>query len=221
MKERVDIKKTYGHLKNYDYFIGVDEVGWGAGAGPMWVGAALMWNEEFYEGDSNIKDSKAYSTEKVRGLALSEFNYDREHDYANADVSVEDIVTLAPFPALFKAINKVCEDLRTVYPNSLVIVDGNRKVPGLQNHICVPRADATIPVVSAASCHAKLIRDVHMTEELGEKYPEYEFHKNKGYLTPDHLEILNRLGPTKHHRIRIERVSKALEKHGYYEDRED
>ena len=37
--------------------------------------------------------------------------------------------------------------------------------------------------------------------ELHHKYPKYNFQKNKGYPTKDHIQAIRELGPSPYHRL--------------------
>jgi len=63
---------------------------------------------------------------------------------------------------------------------------------------CV-EADDLVPQVAAASVMAKVYRDTLM-RDLEVQCPGYMWAKNKGYGVPDHVEGLERLGATEHHR---------------------
>ena len=54
--------------------------------------------------------------------------------------------------------------------------------------------------VAAASIVAKVTRD-RIMRRLHRRYPEFGFDHNKGYGTPDHLDALERHGPTPVHRM--------------------
>ena len=55
-------------------------------------------------------------------------------------------------------------------------------------------------LVAAASIVAKVTRD-RIMDRMHRRYPEFGFDHNMGYGTPDHLEVLDRLGPTPIHRL--------------------
>jgi len=74
--------------------------------------------------------------------------------------------------------------------------------------LALPQADEKSPTVAAASILAKVARDRLMTA-LDARYPGYGFAKNKGYGTPEHLDALDRLGPTPLHRRRFAPVARV------------
>jgi ribonuclease HII len=49
--------------------------------------------------------------------------------------------------------------------------------------------------------------------EIHEEFPAYGFNTHKGYPTPRHLEILQRIGPCPHHRRSYAPVRAALSGH--------
>ena len=59
--------------------------------------------------------------------------------------------------------------------------------------------DRLVPAISAASIMAKVHRDALM-ETWHERYPQYDFHRNKGYATRAHLKALDRHGACPIHR---------------------
>ena len=96
-----------------------------------------------------------------------------------------------------------------------VVVDGNR-LPDLEGlgftaaFTALPKADATVPVVSAASILAKTWRDDWM-EAADSDYPGYGFAVHKGYPVPQHLAALRALGPCALHRRSFAPVHAVIE----------
>ena len=80
------------------------------------------------------------------------------------------------------------------------MVDGN-KTPNLKNYKLQPivKGDQKIPSISAASIIAKVTRD-KMIRKLGKKFKNYDWGKNYGYGTKQHLEAIKKFGVTSHHR---------------------
>jgi ribonuclease HII len=66
--------------------------------------------------------------------------------------------------------------------------------------LAVPKGDATIACIAAASVLAKVTRDRIMVE-LHSQWPQYEFAAHKGYVTPVHADALTRHGPCPEHRF--------------------
>ncbi len=58
---------------------------------------------------------------------------------------------------------------------------------------------------------AKQMRDAWMRQG-GQWGPRYQFEKHKGYPTPLHLELLEALGPSRHHRVTYAPVRAVLER---------
>ena len=90
-----------------------------------------------------------------------------------------------------------------------VLIDGT---VDLKKHILVPQAniikgDALSVSIAAASVIAKVTRDFIM-EQLHEVFPIYKWNKNKGYLTKEHIEAINKYGITPYHRASFRKVGK-------------
>ena len=66
--------------------------------------------------------------------------------------------------------------------------------------LAVPKGDATVACIAAASVIAKVTRDRIMVR-LHERFPEYEFATHKGYITPAHAAALIEHGPCPEHRF--------------------
>ena len=91
-------------------------------------------------------------------------------------------------------------DLIPGLSDSIVLVDGNKTVPGIHfNQKSVVKGDAKCPSISAASILAKVTRD-RLLYEYDRLYPEYGFAKNKGYGTKEHIEAIKKYGVLDIHR---------------------
>ena len=71
------------------------------------------------------------------------------------------------------------------------------------------KGDEKITSIAAASIIAKVSRDLFMMK-LAKKYPKYNWHKNFGYGTMNHLQGLKKYGVTNHHRKKFKPVHKIL-----------
>jgi ribonuclease HII len=67
-------------------------------------------------------------------------------------------------------------------------------------HDAIIDGDALCQSIAAASVIAKTVRD-RLMRLLALRYPVYSWEENKGYGTPEHLDALQVLGPTRHHRM--------------------
>ena len=74
--------------------------------------------------------------------------------------------------------------------------------------LAVKKGDVVSASVAAASIVAKVTRD-RIMDKLHRRYPAFGFDRNRGYGTPDHLEALERLGPTEIHRLSFANVGQA------------
>ena len=66
--------------------------------------------------------------------------------------------------------------------------------------LSIKKGDVVTASVAAASIIAKVTRD-RIMDRLHRRFPEFGFDHNRGYGTPDHLDVLERLGPTSVHRL--------------------
>jgi ribonuclease HII len=95
---------------------------------------------------------------------------------------------------------------RLGFAPAAVLVDG-LPCPELGcEHEAIVDGDARCHSIAAASVIAKVLRD-YLMDRLAERHPGYCWETNKGYATPEHLEAIQRLGPTRHHRFSFEPVA--------------
>ncbi|MFI6447448.1 ribonuclease HII [Kitasatospora sp. NPDC050543] len=173
---------------------GLDEVGRGAWAGPVTVGAAITGLRRAPEG---LTDSKLL-TERRR-TALAPILVDWVTAYALGHASAQECDELGMTAALRLAAVRALEAL-PVRPDA-VILDGKHDYLGGPWQVrTVIKGDQSCVCVSAASVLAKVHRD-GMMAELGLDHPEYGFAENAGYPSPVHRAALEEHGPTEQHRL--------------------
>lgn len=171
---------------------GVDEVGRGPLAGPVTAAAVILDPERIPKG---LNDSKALSA-KRRALLAEQIL--ATADVAIIHVSVEEIDRLNILRASLVGMARAVAALRA-RPGH-VLVDGNRLPDGLPcPATAMVKGDSRSVSIAAASIVAKQARDALMSE-LDAAYPGYGWSANAGYPTKTHLEALNSLGVTPHHR---------------------
>ena len=175
-----------------EHVAGVDEVGRGPLAGPVFAAAVVLHPERPIAG---LRDSKALTATQREELAA----HIRERAFAwalgRAEVQEIDRINIlrASLVAMRRAVDALAADVRLVY------VDGNIAPALACPTVAVVGGDAKVPAISAASIVAKVARDAEM-RAASQRYPGYGFERHKGYATPSHLAALRRLGPTPLHR---------------------
>ena len=171
---------------------GVDEVGRGCLAGPVFA-AAVILNKSINTKD--IKDSKKISFK--RRILLSEY-IKKNSIHAVGTASVEEINKINILNASLLSMQRALDKLKL--KPSIVYIDGLFAPKGLKiKHKTFVKGDEKITCISAASIIAKATRDLFMIR-LGQKFPKYKWNKNFGYGTAEHLNGIRKYGITKHHR---------------------
>lgn len=185
---------------------GVDEVGRGPLAGPVFAAAVIMpakSHETYFE---KIQDSKKVNPKMRPKIAEAIHN---QTIWAIGDASAQEIDCLGIIEATYLAMRRAVSRLSTI--PDYILVDGTG-VPetGIPEKPMI-RGDARCISIAAASIVAKVARDDVM-QTLDSVYPGYGFAKHKGYPTKKHLEALMRLGPSPIHRRSFGPVMRFLEK---------
>lgn len=175
--------------------VGVDEVGRGCCAGPV-VSAAVVLPENFYH--PKLKDSKKM-TEKARN-EVSDYILEHAIRYTIASVQAPVIDKLNILNASILSMHECITQLQ-MNDIDLILVDGNQFKPyRTVDHVCIIKGDGIYASIAAASVVAKVYRD-NLMKELDAKYPGYNWAKNKGYVTKDHLQAIVELGYCDQHRM--------------------
>jgi len=173
---------------------GLDEVGRGAWAGPVTVGAAITGLRRPPEG---LTDSKLLAPRRRAELAA--VLDDWVTAYALGHASPRECDELGMTAALRLAATRALEAL-PVRPDA-VILDGKHDYLGGPWRVrTVIKGDQSCVPVAAASVLAKVRRDAMMAE-LGPEFPAFAFDSNAGYPSPVHRAALEAHGPTPHHRV--------------------
>lgn len=173
--------------------VGVDEVGRGCWAGPVFAAAVILPDGLRHR---YLNDSKLVPAGQRRELSEFLCTHPDVH-WALGIGSVEEIDTHNILKATHLAMRRAVKAL-PVRPH-LCLIDGNRKA-GLGCEEClVIKGDGRCPSIAAASIIAKVARDRAM-EKLAVLYPGYGLENHKGYGTPEHARALTLYGPSPIHR---------------------
>lgn len=185
----------------YRVIAGVDEVGRGCLAGPVYAGAAVLPCGHVIAG---LDDSKALEPEVREALTRSLRRSGAGLGLGAATSAEIDALGIAVATEL--AMRRALAALaRSGFAPDLVLVDAVR-IPGLSvEQRAFVKGDARVAAIAAASIVAKTARD-HEMECWDDRYPYYGFASNRGYGTPDHLRALERHGPSPIHRLSFDRV---------------
>ena len=171
---------------------GVDEVGRGSLIGPVYAAAVILKNSI---DKKKLKDSKKLSKANRENLE----KYIKKNSYwAIGSASLKEIEKLNILNASLLAMKRAIKKLKK--KPTLVLVDGN-KIPEIKNYKLksIIKGDQKISEISAASIIAKVSRDRLITN-LSKKFKKYNWSKNAGYGTKDHMIAIKNYGVTKFHR---------------------
>lgn len=191
------------------FIIGIDEVGRGALAGPVVVGAAMIPSEgriSFPRIFGKLKDSKKLSA-RQRSAWAGYLRRRRDILFVTARVYPRGIermniskaanhAALRAFERLLRNHHRVWDDIRRIFLDGGLYL-GNGVQPEKARTII--RGDEKITAVKIASIVAKVSRDGSMTR-LAKVYREYGFDIHKGYGTASHFRAIRKYGPSPVHR---------------------
>ena len=185
-----------------DKIAGVDEVGRGCLAGPVFAAAVILNNSI---DTKNIKDSKKIAFKKR--VFLSDY-IKKNSTYSIGMASVEEINKINILNASLLAMKRALDKLSS--KPSIAYIDGifSPKNVKIKCKTFI-KGDEKIKSIAAASIIAKVHRDLFMIK-LSEKYPFYKWNKNFGYGTFEHLESLKKYGVTECHRKKFKPIHNIL-----------
>lgn len=184
---------------------GVDEVGRGPLAGPVYAAAVILPHFADYPWLADVRDSKMLTrlarerlAEEIRGRALVGVGF------VSHEMIDEIGIGVASLRAMLHALEQlpVCPDY--------VLVDGRFTITGaFLPQRAIIDGDALSLSIACASIVAKVERD-RLMRDLDVEYPGYGFASHKGYSTSEHRAALEQLGPCPIHRRSFVSVREAL-----------
>src|ERR1700684_2296747 len=175
---------------------GLDEAGRGSLFGPV-VAAAVILNPR--RRIVGLDDSKKLTPDRRQELAPRIREYALA--WAVAEIEASRIDAWNVYQASRQAMMAAVSQLFPL-PDYLLLDAIEIDLPIEQKALI--HGDARSVSIAAASILAKVERDNRMME-YDQLYPQYGFAQNKGYGTPEHLEVLQRPRPTP-----LQRFSYAL-----------
>lgn len=191
--------------KKYNTICGVDEAGRGPLAGPVVCSAVIFdlaklvssTNEEVAYLIANLNDSKKLSEKKREKLFPLIKKYAKEFSIIAVEpIEIDKLNILhATLVGMDRALDALAEKWE------LALIDGNKLPPQHKDKSqYIIKGDATYFSIAAASVLAKVTRDKIMTD-LHLQYPHYNWLKNKGYPTKEHVQVIAEYGITPYHRL--------------------
>ncbi len=180
--------------RGHDVVVGIDEVGRGAWAGPLSVGAAILPRDTRVNG---VRDSKLLTEREREALfpKLAAWCV----AWSVGSVSEQECDRLGMSAAQKLAARRAIDGL-DVAPD-VAVTDGSWDfVSPVVPHVeLAVKADLRCLSVATASILAKVVRDREMRGHA-ESYPHWSFDTNKGYPCPVHKAALLGYGPSAIHR---------------------
>jgi len=176
----------------HDIVVGIDEVGKGAWAGPLTLGAAVV-----------PKDRRIYKVRDSKMMRESEREamFDRVAGWCEAwavgHATVVECDELGMSAAQRLAAKRALDGLGVEVDH--VLIDGKWDFVGGGRTTRIVKGDATCLSIAAASILAKVTRDRMMRAQASD-YPDYVLDRNKGYPCPTHKTTLRNQGATPIHR---------------------
>ena len=202
MKAHEDELRAQG----YRYIAGMDEVGRGPLAGPVYAACVILPADFDVTG---INDSKKLSAKKRE--ELSDVIKEKAVAWGIGIADNNEIDELNILEATKTAMKRALGAVRDMLAErglltqqggtraqDMLLIDAVKLDVGMPSESII-KGDEKCLCIAAASIVAKVARDAYMTE-MDSVYPGYDFAGNKGYGTAKHYEGLRTLGKTPIHR---------------------
>ena len=194
----MDTYEQEAYKLGFRFVVGIDEAGRGPLAGPVVASAVLFSTPPL---DIPIKDSKVLSPQKREELAL----LIRERALSvgvgvswPAEIDKINILN-ATFMAMQEALAAITATGESPPNPDFLLIDGPYRIDSSIDQRGIVKGDTQSISIAAASIIAKTSRDAIM-RAYHEIFPQYNFIKNKGYGTREHLLALKEHGTTRIHR---------------------
>jgi ribonuclease HII len=193
---------------------GVDEVGRGCVAGPVYGGCVILDYPALRklkpQKRSLLRDSKQLSKTQredaipiIQGVALG---------MGVGIGEVAEIERLGIQEATFLAMRRAIKRATKSFTVDILLVDGHLALPGYDGEQeAIVKGDDLCFCIACGSILAKVARD-HAMSSYGKSFPSYGFERHVGYATKEHLESIKQHGPCPLHRKNFEPVKSLVQK---------
>ena len=195
-----------------DHIVGIDEVGRGSLVGSAVV-CAFRSDDKFFQSlPFEVIDSKKIS-QKKREMIYDFFTSNKSLNFSYKIVIAKkkEIEQKNIHKAILDSMAKAAVGISKM--SDRIIIDGKFLPEELIRFKAetLVKADIKINQVSAASIIAKVYRD-KILKKLHLKEDFYEWNKNAGYGTKNHLDAITSIGISKFHRKTYQPISKLITK---------
>ncbi|MBD3363287.1 ribonuclease HII [Candidatus Dojkabacteria bacterium] len=191
--------------QGYDLVVGIDEVGRGSWAGPLYMCAYVYENDQLVV--SGVNDSKLLSIQKRKSIykELRVFPY-IVNTYSNDEIDKHGLGKTVNI-----ALKSLVEKVESQYQGKKLkfLVDGYFKGKWNDNVDFIKKGDQSVYSIAAASVIAKVERDNWMIVQ-SRKYKGYDFENNVGYGTKKHRQALEKKGVCPIHRMSYKPIKRIL-----------
>ena len=193
-----------------NFIVGVDEVGRGSLVGSVIICAFRSRDDLFELLPFSVKDSKKIN-KKQREEIYKYFkgNKNPNYSYQITFGKKRDIEKLNIHKVVLQSMSIA---IKTIAQTSDQIIIDGKFIPEDLNKFQVSsliKADDKINQVSAASIMAKVFRD-KLVSKLHQFEGRYEWNKNAGYGTKNHLNAIDKYGVSPFHRKTYQPISRLI-----------
>lgn len=185
--------------------IGIDEVGRGALCGPV-VACSVLLDRKILDNPIYLKINDSKKLSKFKRKKLSKFIKENS-TYFVGIASVREIekynilqATKIAMKRSFKVFSRLNLDVK---------VDGPEFFYLTKKTSFLIKGDSKSITIASASIIAKTFRDELMIK-LSEKYPYYNWSKNKGYGTKEHIMSIKKFGVCPEHRKNFSPIKEII-----------
>jgi|GEM_PF-678919 len=167
--------------------VGIDEVGYGCWAGPVFVCALQFLRPP----EPIFRDSKSISAKKRQEL------YEKIKEISRWKIGIGMIEEINEFGLGYAYKSAILRAVEPFLGQGTFFMDGRK--PSFLDCYALVKGDQKIQAISAASIVAKVERDALM-DQLNLEFPMYKWDSNKGYGTADHIKAIREHGLCRWHR---------------------
>ena len=180
-------------LEGFSMACGIDEVGRGPLAGPVFAAAVILpldFEIPYLNDSKKLSPAKREELSEIIRQEAVAFGIGRAEEGRIDEINIRN----ATFEAMRGAIQELSVKPDILLNDAVTIPD-----MGPLPQRAIIKGDAKVACIAAASIVAKVERDALMVE-YDKIYPEYGFASNKGYGSTQHIEALKKYGPCPIHR---------------------